>query len=265
MGVDYEMPYTLGQTWYYFLFFVPGLVAFYYGSHFLQPLWSIGVEEVFYLFWAPLFKFGNRAILQILIMIVVLKSALEILDMTAIENPLFSYILATFKFEAMAIGGLGAYFLFYKGASLTKSILFKVPAQILIFGIIAVYIIFHCNIKSIVWDFFFKTPIISSLFLDFLFLYAILCISVIHNSIIKWRGKVLSFLGEISYGIYMYHMLAIFTVMFFLKKFLVNHPDLLGHIVFYFCVTFLVIGLSTFSKLFFEDYFLRLKKKIEIH
>jgi len=45
--VDYEMPYTLGQTWYWFVFFLPGMVTFLYGSHFLEPLWSIGVEEVF--------------------------------------------------------------------------------------------------------------------------------------------------------------------------------------------------------------------------
>lgn len=75
VGIDYRMPYTLSQTWYYFLFFFPILVLFHYGHHFLEPLWSIGVEEVFYLLWAPLFKYCRRHILAILSCIIILKLA----------------------------------------------------------------------------------------------------------------------------------------------------------------------------------------------
>ena len=73
LNLPYELPYTLGQTWYYFLFFVPGLVTFYYGHHFLEPLWSIGVEEVFYLLWAPLFKWSKIKILRLILFVLILK------------------------------------------------------------------------------------------------------------------------------------------------------------------------------------------------
>ena len=43
LGVSYKMPYTINQTWYYFVFFLPGLVTYYFGHHLLEPLWSIGV------------------------------------------------------------------------------------------------------------------------------------------------------------------------------------------------------------------------------
>src|SRR4029079_18911166 len=73
LGVAYEMPYTLAQSWFYFVFFLPGLVTFYWGHHFLEPLWSIGVEECFYLLWAPLFKFVKRNILELLFSIIAIK------------------------------------------------------------------------------------------------------------------------------------------------------------------------------------------------
>lgn len=58
VGIDYQMPYTLSQTWYYFLFFFPILVLFHYGHHFLEPLWSIGVRKCFTFYGLP---FSNIA------------------------------------------------------------------------------------------------------------------------------------------------------------------------------------------------------------
>lgn len=177
-------------------FFMPGLVTFYFGHHFLEPLWSIGVEEVFYLIRAPL---------------------------------LFGYLIATFKFESMAVGGLGAYLIYTYGRSFTESFLFKVPIQIILFSTLVVFLLFHCNIHNKVWLIVFKTPVLSSLLIDFLFLYAIICISTVDNSMVRLRNKTLSFLGEISYGIYMYHMLIIFGVILLPRKYLIQFDLVWSH------------------------------------
>jgi len=262
LGVDYEMPYTLGQTWHYYVFFLPGLVTFFWGHHFLEPLWSIGVEECFYLLWAPLFKFVKKNILALLLSVIAIKVLLRIIGYVFIGNDLFNYIINIFLFEAMAIGGLGAYYLYTNGNSLIRLFIFRIPFQIMLFTLLAVYLFLHTNIHNPVWDLIFRNQFISPLLIDFLFLYPIICVSVIPNSIVRLNNKFLSYLGEISYGIYMYHMLVIFTVIFFLKKYMLNMSLITGTILFYLITTVLTIIIAALSKSLFENYFLKIKDRL---
>lgn len=259
LNVNYEMPYTFGEVWYYFIFFLPGLVTFFFGHHLLEPLWSIGVEEIFYLIWAPIFKFGKQKILPILLSIILLKIILITLALFFIKDGLFNYFVNTFSFEAMAIGGLGAYFIFNREKPLSDLFLYNKSLQLFIYSILAMYLLFNVNFNNIIWNSIFKTPIISSILLDFLFLYLIVGVSLIDNSVIKFRGKVLSYLGEISYGIYMYHVLIIFTIVLFFKKYLQILNPISSSIAFYTLVTLTMILVSSVSKFYFENYFLKIK------
>jgi len=261
--ISYEMPYTIGQVWYYFVFFVPGFTTFFFGNHFLEPLWSIGVEEVFYLMWAPLFKFGRKNILAILLTIILLKILLMTAGVIFLPTTsLFNYIMNTFSFEAMAIGGLGAYFIYNRKKPLSELFIYKKPVQLILYAILATYLIFHSNIDNVIWNSVFKTPVILTLALELLFLYLIIGVSLIDHNLIKFKSKKLSYLGEISYGIYMYHMLVIFTVVLLLKPLLAGINPYLGWILFYVAVTVGVIAVSALSKKYFENYFLSLKDKL---
>jgi len=263
LHVKYEMPYTFGQTWFYFLFFLPGLVTFFFGHHFLEPLWSIGVEEVFYLIWAPLFKlFKKDNILPLLLSVLVVKVVLMILAQYFIKNELFGYVVNMLSFEAMAIGGLGAYWVFHRTAPVSEVFIYKLPAQVVIYLLLGVHIVFYNNIDNVFWNALFKTPIVSQLFVDLLFLYLMIGTSLVDNNIIKLRSKALSYLGEISYGIYMYHMLVIFAIIQFLKRYLVGLSPLVSTLGFYAILTLLVIVVAGVSKATFENYFLGLKKKL---
>ena len=263
IGVNYVMPYTFGQTWFYFLFFLPGLVTFFFGHHLLEPLWSIGIEEVFYLIWAPLFKIGKNKILPILLSIIAIKVVLMVMAEFWIKDPLFVYIVDTFRFEAMAIGGLGAYMIFHRKKSLSNMLLYKKYIQLIIYPVLIIYLIFQTNINNIIWLSVFSTPIISGLLVDFLFLYLIIGVSLIDNNIFKFRQKFLSYLGEISYGIYMYHLIIIFAIIQFLKKYLIGLDPILSTILFYSIITLSVILVASVSKIVFENYFLNLKKKVD--
>jgi len=75
--------------------------------------------------------------------------------------------------------------------------------------------------------------------------------------------KFFNFLGDVSYGIYMYHMLVIFVIVLFGSKFLNDQGNITSTICFYLLLTTAVIVVSYLSKKYFEDKFLRLKSKFQ--
>ncbi|MBV5343555.1 hypothetical protein JZU68_08105, partial [bacterium] len=121
--------------------------------------------------------------------------------------------------------------------------------------------VFYTMINNGIWNFIFHTPVLSGLFIDFLFLYLIIGVSLIDHNIFKLRNKFLNYLGEISYGIYMYHLLLIFGCIQFLKKYLVQLSSPLSSFLFYAIVIIFVIAVSSLSKVLFENYFLNFKNK----
>jgi peptidoglycan/LPS O-acetylase OafA/YrhL len=262
LHINYVMPYSFGQVWFYFVFFLPGIVSFIFGHHLLEPLWSIGIEEVFYLIWAPLFKIAKRRIVPILLAIIIIKVVLLILAQFWIKDPLFVYTVNIFRFEAMAIGGLGACYIFNRRTSLSDLRIYNKPVQIIIYTTLIAFLIFQSNIQNVIWQTIFFTPIVSSILIDLIFLYLIVGVSLIDNNIIKLKNKVLSYLGEISYGIYMYHVIVISAVIQFLKGYLNNLSPFFSAVIFYTIVILAVILISAISKIVFEDYFLKLKKKL---
>lgn len=216
VGIDYQMPYTLSQTWYYFLFFFPILVLFHYGHHFLEPLWSIGVEEVFYLLWAPLFKYFRRHIVAILSAIIVLKLAsLMLIQHFCAENNVFAFLTRNYSFETMAVGALGACFLFNAKDKVETLWLFRKPFRVIICLLVPIFLCFNINIDNPLWKLLFLTPVFSPFLLSLLYLYLILAITICRAD--RKENRFLKFGGEISYGIYMYHMGIVFLMTLLLK------------------------------------------------
>ncbi|MET6997743.1 acyltransferase family protein [Chitinophaga defluvii] len=262
LQLDYKLPYTLGTTWYYFVFFLPGLVTFFYGHHFLEALWSIGVEEVFYVIWAPIFKFGSKRILPVLLSIIALTLTLRLIGQLFIANKLFNYLINTFHFDAMAIGGLGAYFVYHREKPLSALLLYKIPVQCLLYLILTLFLLFNSNIDHFVWNTLFKLPVVAPLFINFLFLYLIIGVSLVETNLIQLRSRLFAYLGTISYGIYMYHMMIIFSIVLILKKMLIK-MDLFGStLLFYSLLLVMIILVAGISKYYFENYFLRLKSRL---
>jgi len=265
INFNYQMPYTFSQTIFYFIFFMPFVVNILFGHHLLEPLWSIGVEELFYLIWAPLVKFIKKNILILIFSIIFIKLFLLTFFHFTDNETILSQIVSILKFEAMAIGGLGAYFIFNLKNELKSKLLFSVPAQIIIILLIIIpmfgftYLTKNFFLAQIIFD----TPIISSVFNMFLFSWLIINISQNSKSILKFENKILNFLGDISYGIYMYHMLIIFGVTLFFAKLFNNLNNTFASILFYIIITFATILVSAISKKYFENKFLNLKKRFE--
>jgi peptidoglycan/LPS O-acetylase OafA/YrhL len=241
------------------------MVNIFYGHHLIEPLWSIGVEELYYIVWAPLFKFLRNYILPIIILIIFVRSLLVYASFLGFFDPVIQRLIKMLRFEAMAIGGLGAY-LIYNYRSILPHFLFSKLSQFLliIFVLLRIFAFKLLVAQSVVFNFLFTTPVISQLVIMIIFAWLIINISLNPKSIIRLDNKTLNFLGNISYGIYMYHMLVIFGIVVFFKQYLLITNSFHSSIIFYLLLTTIVIIVSYLSKRFFEDYFLSFKKRFRI-
>lgn len=169
----------------------------------LNHLWSIGVEEQFYLVWPWAAKNRNR----------LLKIAGGILIVKIISTPVIQFInsdaithlFLTLRFECVAIGALGAY-LYYEKHPLLR-IIYSWPAQaIILIGMVYLAII---DIPFTEW----ATLLVSAISLG-------LILNIATNRIFHFRfeNKAINYLGQISYGVYLYHYPLLYCVIFTLKK-----------------------------------------------
>lgn len=260
--LPYLMPFTFGESWYYYVFFLPGLVNFYFGNHLLEPLWSIGVEEVFYLFWAPLVKWLKKHILKLLLSVIVIKLLLVWATHFFAFSDVWQFLIRIHQFEAMAIGGLGAYYVFYYGEKLNRLLFYKRFVQVLVYGVLCLMLFYDKSIDQVVWRYLFDTPLIAMLLKNGLFLYLILGVSLIDKSLFKLNNPILSFLGQISYGIYMFHLLVITQVVSVFQFGFTTHNFILDTLLFYVLVVGFTIGLAALSHRTFERFFERKKQKL---
>ncbi|MFM7726560.1 MAG: acyltransferase family protein, partial [Flavobacteriales bacterium] len=129
-----------------YIFLIPnfGLAYVMEGVPNLGHLWSIGVEEQFYLLWPLLLKFSKRPMRTIWLFLsgviafkvlafIILKIAFpgpppnpDLMIFSPVET--FKRFIGSLKFEAMAIGGLAAGWVFYQNKKIL-TILFSKPAQ----------------------------------------------------------------------------------------------------------------------------------------
>ncbi|HEY4156280.1 MAG TPA: acyltransferase [Puia sp.] len=242
----------LGLNLFFYIFLLSNVA--YSGILPITPLWSIGVEEQFYLFWPLLLnRAGNvfRALLGIIVIYLAIKIGFRIFE----NGPIYSVIYLT-SFDCMAIGGIMANYVFRKHSILK---LFYTPLlQVIAWSFLAVSI-------------FYKPVHFSSLFDPELHavVYAIIIVNVSTNSrsLLNLENKLLNFLGRISYGLYVYHMLIIWLLSRFLKPYIPAIPGRwLPYITVYGLVYAITIFVAYLSYHYFESYFLKLKTRFaKIH
>lgn len=228
-----------------FVLFMPNLayvISYVFGG--TSPLWSIGVEEQFYAIWPWVVK-KMKNLLTIMLWIIatylVIKITIYIIHPT---GGAYALIKLT-RFDCMAIGGLGALTL-EKEWSFSK-ILFH-PILLIV------------SILTILLPFFTKFFFFASLENE---IFAVACLVIIMNissnsrSFLKLRSNLLKKLGEISYGIYVYHLLAIY---------LVAHLGITHQNTFlsYLLIIIITLLIATLSYQYLEKPFLKMKKRFVV-
>ena len=155
------------------------------------------------------------------------------------------------KFENMVIGGIGALIIKNKIQYLLDFI--KNPI-VLLFSISFIFISIYI----------FPDYVLDGIHLinSFLFLIIIINVSTNPNSFLKLENRTYKFLGKISYGIYMYHLIVIFIAIKSMIYFgYTNFSSLKANVVLYVFSIGITIVISHFSYNYFEGYFLKMKVK----
>jgi peptidoglycan/LPS O-acetylase OafA/YrhL len=242
-----------------YLLFIPQLAVIISGlsDSPLYPaphLWSIGVEEIFYLaipliLWKAKQTFKTLSILTIsyyflpvlfLILFKVLKYKLIVFVLMC---------LSVNSFCCMLLGSITAY-LYINHKQKTISYCNKYIA-------FSALLVFITMIAKSVFFYWFARELYS-------FLFCIIIIYAIENKTMLLENKIFSYLGKISYGIYIYHNFAIAIILYQLKIYSFHTESLAGRILVTITVTLLTIFIASVSYEFFERRFLKLKSKTDV-
>ncbi|MAZ73844.1 MAG: hypothetical protein CMC70_11940 [Flavobacteriaceae bacterium] len=245
LGISFETNYNLTEGLLLTVFFLPNVFAELYDpGGILAVLWSIGIEEQFYLFIAPMLLFIKPGrILSVLIGIAVLYFVVFHLPFTELLREYF------FVYFFLLFGGITA-LLEEKGH---LQFLKSHPAIPLAIGIITLlFFVTDLFVFEILWVRNGITVVVFCLFLHAL---------AYNNFEITVRNRFVNYLGKISYGLYMYHVIALnFVVFIFLKlKDYENFTDEITIVLINITTFVLTVAMAHLSYRYFERFFLKLK------
>lgn len=228
-----------------YVFFLPNLVNGF--IPFASQAWSIGAEEQFYLVWPVLLRFIKRN--RLLLMLAIIGFYLLVgflLEKYSIRLPhgnVFKAFWTAFNIDCMAIGGIFALALFH------RSRILNILMNLIVFYSTMVLLVFLLALG-------YRFP--SLHYEAYAVLFGIVILNFAANEKLKnWlEFRPLSYLGTISYGLYMYHPLAISISIVLLRSLHAGNNWLIYPLSF-----LLTIGIAALSYRYFEQFFLRLKKK----
>lgn len=215
-------------------------------------IWSIGVEETFYLFWPWIIhKCQNyrKIFFRILFLYLLLYTASFILwiFLIKIENNAAKYLQSTTFFlycqriSCMAIGALGAEILLNQRDHILQKI--RHPFLQMIIPMLIIVLLY----KGVFFPLF-MTEIYSLLFI---------CLILQMINWGKYHQLSKTFqpteqLGKISYGIYMYHPLGIILTLSIFNRFPINIPYN-NYLIFYPILCLITFGISWISFYYIEQ------------
>ena len=171
-------------------------------GNWLDPMWSLAVEEQFYFFWPKIVKSLSQSKLKFLCFAIILICPLIRLGLIVLEvNPLINYVFILSRLDALAVGGLVA-------------ILYREKSKILLDRNLAVLgALFGAGIAVVYYTSPFARTF-ASMFVGYSFLavfYGALLASLLHPDEKHLRTRVFSsfflrIVGKYSYGIYLFHV-----------------------------------------------------------
>lgn len=217
----------------------------------MAHLWSIAIEEQFYLIWPFMVLFvvnKKRFLLLLILAMLILRTVCELYRLKTGNVALF-YFVESLRFDCMAVGALLAIFYFENNTTLIRYCR-SIVVPILFWGMVFLISFYSLSFLSI-----YLNNIVS-----------IISGAFIINQITNTRSKNLLenapmfFLGKISYGTYVYHplLISLSLFLFHLNGIFPRHRLLLVVVV------VATIFVSYLSYTFLEKPFLRKKRSFTV-
>lgn len=234
---------------YYLTFFanVPFILGA--GLMAISHLWSIGVEEQFYIFWPWLFK-STKKILTKLFVFVLAFYALKVFALVIFkytDSDIFYTVLKVNRFDCMGIGGIGAV-LYHQKSKMVKFFTSKVAQWIVLISLIVMLL-----------EEFRFSMLIDHQLVALVTLSLILSNITLKKPLLNLENNFFNFIGKLSYGIYVYHKLIVLLLVPFIQFLPVPNGLKLASLGILSLV--LTIAISYLSYHYFEKRFLKLKSK----
>ncbi len=225
-------------------------------------LWSIGVEEQFYLLWPVLMNYTQKyvKIMSITIIVIVLLSSGFLGDlMVSIGHNrqwhseawfesarIVTAFFRDLRISCMAIGGLGAYILYFNKTEMLEIVFAKRP-QIVALALSVVMVL--------------RGTKVSQEFYAVFFIIIILNLAANPKRLVSLENPVLHYLGKISYGLYMYHNIAIILAIRLLQYFIGDIKGVFAGIALYMTVLVFTVILASVSYQTLEMWFMKRKHR----
>lgn len=229
---------------------------------FIDPIWSIGVEEQFYLFWPFIVKKnsiirGFKFCIAIIFIFYFLKIYFMI-NATPNNEPIRSFLYGS-RFDNMMTGALGAFFVRcvqFKIGHFDRVVNFLFNKKIQLLNYLFTIIFLILSVQR-------GTVLIHQIF-AINFMIMIINLSNNPKNILNLEYKFLKFLGKISFGIYLLHMPFVHLILWLVASKLSIKNIVVQNIFIYVLIILLSILTATISYYYLEERFLKLKSKFEV-
>lgn len=258
-----KQSFYFDYNWFYYFFFLsnfgvielaPAMDSVRSFPLVLNITWSVSIEEQFYIVWPLLFAFIPKRKNILMAMLIVLATSIIGAYFLAEEKLIYGHTIT--RMGELSIGGIAA--LLLRCSDVSMNVIRMAPKWVIyLFYLLSAFIIMTSFSISI-------SPFMSFLVRLFgacVFAFIIAEQNFSTNSFIKFgRFKTASYLGRISYGLYMLHPLAMFFTNIFVSRFWSTQT--VPGLALYICLSFiLTIIMAYLSYNILEKRILRLKSK----
>lgn len=247
-----------GLKLFVFLFFLPNVADMLFRSApapFINQTWSVGVEEQFYLMWPWIVKYSKNILKVLLIIIGVyfaIRTTFFVWHINTPDNKVVSdinYFWEYFCIDDMALGGIMAWILYYKKEKALK-FLFHKYTQIVTYLVIVFLAVRGISVPFVTFEVY-AVP----------FAVMIINLAANKNTLVTFDFKVLDYLGKVTYGLYMYHGIAIIFGIRAVLAWIPKQHLVLSNVVLYLVTFGSCILMTILSYELYENPFLKAKMK----